>query len=128
MMEVKQSPEQLKLLMDYTIFHIGLYLTVMGVVLAYVKTSYFKFERSEKIWVVAVTVCLAAAGLSGGVIAGNIPYSPDFQTFSQKWIGPYTYQTMPFEWWAGIEHTAFWVAVVLIVFGFLVFNWERTSS
>lgn len=106
--------------MEYTKFHIGLYITLFGAALAYVKSKDFTHTPTEISFVKWAMVCFVVAGLAGGIIAGNIPYHKTFDDFKVKWIGPYKWELMPFEVCAGIEHTVFWVGVLLIVLGFLV--------
>ncbi len=112
--------EQLKLLMDYTIFHVGVYITLSGLMVSLLGTNVFA-ARAERMrcYIVAALACFMIAGMFGGVVAGNIPYFTDLKQFSNAWIGPW-FATHVFKAWfcMNAEHTAFWTGVAVFLFGF----------
>lgn len=108
--------EKLKLLFDYTKFHIGLYAAVATIFGALVAAEHGPFTFVP--WLLFLSVIfICVAGLAGGLIASSIPGSDGYSDFWGEKIRPY--------WWPGsglkplcwtyIEHTAFWIAVILAV-------------
>jgi hypothetical protein len=58
---------------------------------------------------------MGIAGFAGGIIASS---TTQFRTFKQVWsepIGPFRAKCMAGEWWAFLEHVAFWVGLLAIV-------------
>src|SRR5438067_2237476 len=70
----KAHLEQVKLLFDYTKFHIGLYTTLASVLVAALGASFAKEWQIHRELVAAAIVLIALAGLFGGVIASSLPY------------------------------------------------------
>ena len=105
-------------LLDYTIFHIGVYLTLSTAIVA---ADVF-WNRNSMLMPISV-ILLLVAGAAGGVVAGNIPanstvHYSDFieqnATILYDWRTPFTY------WWViAIEHTSFWIAILLLLAKFL---------
>jgi hypothetical protein len=118
MSDVDKEFEQLKLLFDYTKFHIGLYAsiaTIFGTLIAADKTHLeFKFN-SGCLFASIVFVCVA--GLAGGMIASSIPGYSNYSKFMEEPLAPYDIQKVAFKarYWTYIEHTSFWIAVVLAI-------------
>jgi hypothetical protein len=109
--------EQLKLLMDYTIFHIGVYLTLGGLMVALLAKQATKQEM--RCWIMCALGCFFVAGVCGGVVAASIPYYGSFSLFEQASIGPWGGSRMfPSRWWMRVEHWAFWLGVVIFLVGF----------
>ena|SRR5581483_6843431 len=109
--------EKLKLLFDYTKFHIGLYTTLAtifgGLIAAKVgEKTLFEFEWKL---LLASVICICIAGLAGGVIASSIPGFGGYQEFWKADIAPFKLRGFKAEYWTYIEHTAFWIAVVLAI-------------
>jgi hypothetical protein len=116
--------KSLELLFDYTKFHIGLYLTLTA---AYVVVATAKLGETpiltlipEYFW--PAVVAFMVAGLSGGVIASSITQttarsSAEFLLLS---IGPWEVKAFHFRAriWTWIEHTAFWLGLVMAVLSF----------
>jgi hypothetical protein len=93
----KVSESQLKFLFDYTKFHIGMYTTLMGAVVAFLKFN-AKFTAAGEPWwlrlcLVITLLCFLGAGVCGGAIASNIPDNSGLQTFrglcGEKAYGPW---------------------------------------
>lgn len=63
---------QLKLLLDYTTFHIGLYSTLITGLLAFV--TFFGTPSKKLFWTMVVTIaCFLLAGMFGGSLAVAFP-------------------------------------------------------
>jgi hypothetical protein len=131
----KAHLEQVKLLFDYTKFHIGLYTTLASVLIAALGASFAKEWQIHRELVAAAIVLIALAGLFGGVVASSLPYisskaslHPGKELYEQP-IGPlWTDQTnagklsclaQPVRYWTYLEHSAFWAAVLLLLIAFL---------
>lgn len=105
---------RLKMLMDYTKFHIGLYAVVITTLIALsqiggdgkVVEEHFRFP------IVISLVLILLAGLCGGVIAGNLPEQKKFDDFWGTNTGPWFFPYLPAKIWARLEHIFFWVSVV----------------
>jgi hypothetical protein len=114
MSDDEKDLEQLKLLFDYTKFHIGLYATVatiFGGLIATSDKSPLKFVP----WLLFLSVIfICVAGLAGGLIASSIPGYGGYAAFWKANIRPYWWLGGGWrpETWTYIEHTAFWFAVV----------------
>ncbi len=112
-MEADREFEQLKLLFDYTKFHIGLYTTVATIFGGLVSASdKVPFKFNPKLLFASV-ICICIAGVAGGTIASSIPGYSGYTTFWASPIGPFKFKGIKAEYWTYIEHAAFWVAVVL---------------
>ena len=67
----QEHQEQIKLLFDYTKFHIGLYTTLAGALVAALGSS---FAEDVISWALGLGILLIAlAGLCGGVVASSLP-------------------------------------------------------
>jgi hypothetical protein len=104
--------EQLKVLMDYTKFHIGVYVSLVSAAVALTRVQ---SSSSAFLSLKIAMVCFVIAGIAGGVIAGNIPLYHEWQDFYEARIGPWGTRLFRFRHWAHIEHTAFWIGVVSVV-------------
>jgi hypothetical protein len=112
--------EKLKLLFDYTKFHIGLYTTVatiFGGLFAAGDRVPFKFQPHL---LLASVIFMCTAGWAGGTIASSIPGYSSYTTFWNARIAPMRLQGVRAEYWTYIEHTAFWIAVVLALLSIIV--------
>ena len=121
--------EQLKLLYDYTKFHIGLYGTLIAGFIAIL--SFGKdFSTTSLTALKVVIFLLLIAAMSGGVVASSVVdvyqnygmWKPEssLEKFWTTSIGPFKLKWMKAETWWRIEHTAFWIAVLIVVGGFLL--------
>jgi hypothetical protein len=122
--------EQLKTLYDYTKFHIGLYGTLLA---GFVGVSGFAaghFSRTSLFGLKLATFLLLIAAMSGGVVASSIvdvyrnygvwKQDVGLEKFWSTPLGPFKQGWMTAKTWWCIEHTAFWVAVLIVVGGFLL--------
>jgi hypothetical protein len=76
--------DQSALLMTYTTFHIGAYLTIGAAAIAIVKEREAKLN---KLFFLCPLLCFFVAGISGGIIASNLPDYNSFNDFKDKDIG-----------------------------------------
>jgi hypothetical protein len=113
--------DQVKLLADYTIFHIGLYATLASALIALVTSDLGSRIRLKPALLWSAVIGIAIAGLAGGVIASSLPHFRSLPAFMSEPIGPYRSGLMPGELWTYLEHTAFWFGIASIV---LAFAWR----
>ena len=102
--------EKVKLLFDYTKFHIGLYTTlgtiVVGILnLKFAETEKLKF-RPSLLW--ASVFLIALAGFAGGIVASTLPHCSTMDDFWKKRTGPFCSKLFTGEGWTYLELTAFW--------------------
>jgi len=109
-----ENTEQVKLLFDYTKFHIGLYSTFASAVLALLAGAFADG------WVICRTLLawsllpIAVAGLAGGVIASSLPHMFGAKDIREETIGPLTFETMgKLKSWTYVEHVSFWLAFLM---------------
>jgi len=117
--------DQLKNLMDYTKFHIGVYLTLGTISVSLIETNAVEWWQ-----LVPGLVLLFVAGAAGGVIASNIPEHEDWTSFSTKkeglnaLFGNYG----SYKFWSKLEHASFWLAISLSTVLILVFDAHNKSG
>jgi hypothetical protein len=114
---IDQNFEQVKLLFDYTKFHIGLYSTLAGAFVTLLASRRAEKWRIVR-WLVGVALlAVVVAGGAGGVIASTLPSLTATKSF-------WAYETAPAWWpfggfkiaqWASIEHGAFWIAILATI-------------
>ena len=116
-----KQPEskQLELLMQYTLFHIGIYITLIAGALA---LQHFKEAFRDSLTLKFGLVCFLVAGACGGVIASQIPNFRCWDDFERTKLGPWGLGWMNYEDWARAEHLLFWIGVAVPVIG-LGFLW-----
>ena len=100
--------DQLKLLMDYTKFHIGFYLTFGSIGITLVKMG-----RLEYIEAIPGIILMLIAGAAGGVIASNIPEHKDWESFTKAKIKLFGKKYRIYGCFSKIEHFAFWLAIII---------------
>ena len=77
--------ERIKLLSDYTKFHIGMYATLVAVLVA---TLGSKFAADWNIWKWPIAfgiVFIALAGMAGGIVAATLPHVAGNGKTSSRW-------------------------------------------
>jgi hypothetical protein len=106
--------EQLKLLFDYTKFHIGLYTTIATIFAAAIASekSVFKFHGG----LLSLSIIfIGFAGLAGGIIASSCSQFTNRHDLWTTEIGPFRLGCLKGECWTYIEHTCFWIAIIAAV-------------
>jgi hypothetical protein len=114
--------DQLKMLMDYTIFHIGMYLTLGALMVSLLGLETFR-PRAEVMrpFLVGALACFLVAGAFGALIASNIPYSEKLSEFTALDIGAWfmpRYMFLPASFCMSAEHTLFWLGLGIFLVGF----------
>ena len=119
--------KRLDRLLDYTKFHVGIYLSIGGGLVALIgaaskaeeKAFLSAFIGSPKGLALAL-LFMVLAGLAGGVIASCCT---QYRTFDELWSqcqGPYRLKLLTGEKWALVEHGSFWIS--LLLFGYSVLS------
>jgi|SRR5579872_2652905 len=115
-----EAPAQIKLLFEYTKFHIGLYASLIAALMGLMKLGSKQIPAKLVPYLKITLVCFVVAGAAGGVIASSI--SLDYrQLVCGEAIGPFFGLAMlSHACWAHIEHLAFWLGITVSVLGFLI--------
>lgn len=113
---MENENSQLQNLMNYTIFHIGLYITLLGIIIGVPALS------NDIHFIKIPFICFLIAGACGGVIASNIPEHKNFSSFSQERIGVLGLKIFKYKTWAALEHLSFWIATLWIAIQFVIKN------
>ena len=80
--------EKVKMLLDYTKFHLGLYLTLLAVIMALLGSEWGPSLGSLPSWVLFGSVlAFAAAGACGGMVGATAVGQHNYTDFMTKKIG-----------------------------------------
>lgn len=110
--------DRLKQLFDYTKFHIGMYTTLIAAIVGVFANDTLKVSYTGLVpFIKVVIVMFLVAGAAGGLVASSIPFFKTFDAFSQAWLGPWSFEIIPAIWCTHVEHTAFWIGCVVMVYG-----------
>lgn len=113
-------------LLDYTKFHIGIYLSSAGVMVTLVAAaadgSKLSFIRSlfAAPWALAVAaVFMTIAGAAGGIIASSCTQCRTFEELWNQRQGPHTLKLLKGCHWALVEHGSFWISCLFLAYSVL---------
>jgi len=104
--------ENVKLLFEYTKFHIGLYTALITALIAALNFKTTLGWSVDAGWVLTAVIFIGVAGLAGGVIASSLPHFSSLDAFWNAKLGPYRFKIFSGESWTYIEHTTFWLGVI----------------
>jgi hypothetical protein len=117
--------EQLKQLMDYTKFHIGLYSTISTLLIAFVSTDTAgRVSPVFMCWLLATLALLLVAGMAGGLIGSSVPDHSTYDEFMKQRLGPWSRQWIVARECIHLEHTAFWMAALSAACGLIVSTYK----
>ena len=108
--------KRLELLLMYTVFHIGVYVSLTTVLIG--ATVFGHINHGLIRWAV---ICFLVAGACGGTIAANVAHgklTPD-QILKDARLGVLGIPTLPLRPLATVEHLAFWAGILPLVGAFL---------
>ena len=109
--------KRLELLLNYTIFHIGVYLSLTTALMG------ARVLGRVNHWTIRWAIFwFLVAGACGGLVAANIaeesPPADDFLHDKYRlWF--WCFRVTPLRWVTTIEHLAFWVAILPIAYAFV---------
>jgi hypothetical protein len=110
--------ERLKQLFDYTKFHIGMYTTLIAGIIGIFANDKLKLVYFGMVPYIKWTIgFFFVAGIAGGLVASSIPFSETFKDFSESRLGPWKLKVVPAIICTHIEHTAFWLGIIVAVVG-----------
>jgi hypothetical protein len=109
----------LKLMMDYTPFHIGAYITLSTLLISTLALEPLKRKIAVMRPFLFMTLLLfMIAGACGGIVASSLPYLSKDAKLAEIRTGPFF---VPDAWpignWAAAEHLAFWAGIVVALVG-----------
>jgi hypothetical protein len=118
--------KRLDRLLDYTKFHVGIYLSIGGGLVALIgasskaeeKTFLKAFIGSPKALALALFF-MVLAGLAGGIIASGCTQCRTFEELWRNRQGPYRLRLLTGESWALVEHGSFWISLLLFTYAVL---------
>jgi hypothetical protein len=116
---VKMKSVQVKLLYDYTKFHIGLYaglITAVTAVLELAKTKEVPVKPGIIGCLGATLLFLVIAGMAGGIIGSTISLNSD-AVLNDERIGLFKLCLFKARTWANIEHWSFWAGIWSTILG-----------
>src|SRR5262245_4911962 len=106
-----ESADNRELLMSYTVFHIGVYISLAAAILA---AQELRSTLTHPIMRASMAAFIIA-GICGAIIASNLPDSMNWAEFVSRKLGPWGFQIATYSTWATIEHLAFWIGVLVPV-------------
>jgi hypothetical protein len=108
-----EKTAQLKLMMDYTLFHIGVYITLSTLLVSLIGLRAFEEKFAVLRPFLSCTLgFFVCAGICGGIVAGSLPFYESFNHFSNASIGPFfAVHMLPSRFWMSAEHLFFWLGV-----------------
>jgi hypothetical protein len=105
--------EQLQNLLNYTSFHLGMYTTLIALLVSLLGLGLTKGKIDRvRWWLFATLMCFTGAAVFGGLVGSSIPYHKDFDSFANAWLGPWRCEVIPALWCTHLEHSIFWCGVV----------------
>jgi hypothetical protein len=110
---------RLRMLFDYTIFHIGLYSTLVTAL--FTVMTFGKEHRHIKARLAFLRVTVVSflvAGAAGGAIASNIPQFKTYDCYSSARLTVFWFSAH-FSFLTHLEHGAFWVGIIVAAWGLL---------
>jgi hypothetical protein len=115
---------RLERLFEYTKWHIGIYLSFGGGLIALLGSrdgsDFLCRLIAYPALMGAAVAAMALAGLAGGIIASG---ATRCHTFDELWSQPrplFGRDTWRGEIWASLEHLAFWISLALLVLAVLL--------
>ncbi len=110
--------KQLEFLFEYTKFHIGMYVTIIGVIFTILGLKWFDsgITAFSKHMLAAAIILLAVSAMFGALVASAIPYHEGgFEAFMVSETGPWRNKWIEVKTLTHLEHSSFWLAGLLMV-------------
>jgi hypothetical protein len=122
---------RLSRLLEYTKFHIGIYLSAFGAIAAAIAAAAAKPGELQSLlnlvfvqrWaLVPAAFFLALAGFAGGIIASCCTQNKTFDDLWNGLQGPGSCEWLAGRVWAQVEHVSFWLSLGFMAVALL---WSR---
>ena len=113
--------DRMKLLFDYTKFHIGVYATLVSLLIGLISLGPGNLSPVQHICLAVTTVFFVLAGACGGIVASNIPNLSGMEEFNNSDLGTaWLFRErlrMKGPKWASLEHFFFWAGIFVALVG-----------
>jgi hypothetical protein len=103
-----QPTDNRSLLMTYTVFHIGTYISLTAAILA-AQTIGLGLGVVMR-WSIAL---LVLASVCGAIVASHLPDSDSWESYVRMKIGPFGLPVARYRFWAKAEHLCVWIALLV---------------
>jgi hypothetical protein len=112
--------DQLKQLMDYTKFHIGMYVTLSTLLVGLLGVSSLAASvPALKGYLFATLTLFLLAGMFGGLVGSSLPHYKTFAEFETARLGPWGLALLPAQCCIRLEHLSFWLGTLVAWYGVL---------
>lgn len=120
--------DKLKQLADYTKFHLGLYITLLAAIIAFLTSELGPPLGSvASLWFLGTVLFLAFAGGCGGMVGSNLPNHSSLTRFEATEFSKWVFKGSGRDWiWR--EHACFWTGMFIMLVGLGVFTHERWNT
>jgi uncharacterized protein (TIGR02246 family) len=124
--------EKLKNLGDYTKFHLGLYITLLAAIIAFLTSELGPPIGSPvSLPFLATVFLLALAGAFGGMVGSHIPNHHSLTVFEETRLSKCLLGVdigAEGRTWITLEHTAFWIGMLAMLAGLIWFAFDRSAT
>lgn len=110
--------DKIRMLLDYTIFHIGVYISLGTILTTLCSANAIHLSFSKKLLVPAIGL-IGLAGLAGGVVASSLPEADTLSGFLKSPAGFWDLNILTGRIWTRVEHSSFWFGLFLGAWSFL---------
>jgi len=124
--------EKLKNLGDYTKFHLGLYITLLAAIIAFLTSELGPPIGSPvSLPFLATVFLLALAGAFGGMVGSHIPNHHSLTVFEETRLSK---RILGIDigakggTWITLEHTVFWIGMIAMLAGLIWFAFNRSAT
>jgi hypothetical protein len=120
--------ERVKLLFEYTKFHIGVYLTLASILVGILGLKQdFGFVVIPQLLVISI-ILIMIAGAAGGTIVSRLTKVKTYDEFYNEMTGPVRAKWFRGEIWTYIEHLTFWAALIFALLAILLPTFAPSNS
>jgi hypothetical protein len=116
--QLKDNLEQVKLLFDYTKFHITVYGSLATLLLGVAASSLAEKIHLASEFLIAAVAAIIGAGLAAGIVAASMPECTGKVGFWDWKTGTYNLPILTIRSWTFVEHTSFWLSILFVVLSF----------
>lgn len=112
--------ENLKFLMDYTKFHIGLYTALFVAAVGAIEKGVIPDQAKTAVRVAAVFLVLS--GMAAGIVGSSIPDAVSYADLRTKSLRPRWWRgrALFLKDWIALEHFLFWCALLIVTLWLII--------